>query len=198
MTLLLLISGGAPQWIWRFVMTRKIVALAFSGVLILATGTAFAEKPMAGDNELSARFSYSDVDYGSGSTTDTELTATWGRYVTANHQFGLSVSYVEQEIDDDFFGGESTDGNELGVFYAYNFSTTGTMTPFVGIGASIIGGDLGDIYDSSYGLEAGLKVFPYKHAGFVFSVAYAELQAAESFIDDADGLSVGAGLLIRF
>lgn len=179
-------------------MTRKILALTISSALILAAGSALADKPMAGDNELTARFSYADIDYGNGSTTDTQLTATWGRYVTANHQFGLSVSYIEQEIDDDIFGNESTDGSELGVFYAYNFSTAGTTTPFVGIGASIIGGDLGDVYDLSYGLEAGLKIFPYKNAGFVFSVAYAELQAAESFIDDADGLRVGAGLLIRF
>ena len=179
-------------------MTRKIVGLALSSVLAFSAVPAWANQPVAGDNELAGRLSYLDIDYGSGSVTDTEFTLAWGRYLTANHQVGLNASYIDQEIDDDFAGSVSVDGSTFGVFYAFHFGTAGITTPYIGVNAAIIGGDLGDLYEYGYGVEAGLKVFPYKHAGFVFSVAYTELSADENFIEDADGITVGAGLLIRF
>jgi len=179
-------------------MTRKIVGLALSSVLAFSAVPALADQPVAGENELAGRLNYTDIDYGSGSVTNTEFTLAWGRYLTPNHQVGLNASYIDQEIEDDFGDSLSADGSTLGVFYAFHFGTAGMTTPYIGVNAAIISGDLGDLYDYSYGLEAGLKVFPYKNAGFVFSVSYAELSAAESFIEDADGINVGAGLLIRF
>jgi len=181
---------------------RGIVAVA---VLILC-GTVFAEGFEKGDAELSFRISYVDVDFGStqgldlGGTTDAELTFAGGWLLTQSHELGLSLGYVKQEIEGgDVFQSEDTDGTSLGAFYNYNFTTTSSVTiPFIGFNFAALGGDVGDVYNFQYGVEAGLKIYPFEHGGVVFSIGYTELVAEEDQLPDGSALSLGGGLLLRF
>jgi hypothetical protein len=109
------------------------------------------------------------------------------------HEIGVSVGYFKTEIED-----ISADGGTFGAFYALNFPTSGPMTPYVGVNAAALGGDLGDLYDFQYGAAVGLKVYPFTNGGFNVGLAYQILNAAENYIDDADGFSVAIGLLLRF
>ncbi len=43
-------------------------------------------------------------------------------------------------------------------------------------------------YDFQYGIEGGIKVYPFEHAGVIIGLEWAQLQAAENLYDDADGL----------
>jgi hypothetical protein len=102
---------------------------------------------------------------------DTQLTnidLAYGRYLTDVHEVGVRVGYLDVEFD-----GVGGDGTTLG-------------------------GDLGDAYDFSYGAEAGVKLYAFENAGINFGVAYQRFEGAEKWIDDADGVSVKVGLLMRF
>ena len=58
----------------------------------------------------------------------------------------------------------------LGVFYHFNFNLGGATTPFPGAFYSTIGGDEGDIVDSSYGIEGGVKIHPWENGGFLVAI----------------------------
>jgi len=178
-------------------MNERILRLFFPVLLLTCVVSANAASPTQGNNEFTGRFSYSDISFGSYDQKETELTIAYGRYLTDMHEIGFSASYTDLEADVDGFS-ESVDGSSLGVFYNLNFPTSGSILPFIGVGVATIGGDLGDAYDWGYDISAGLKIYPFQHAGFVFQVSYTELMAAEDFIEDADGIVVGAGLIIRF
>ena len=72
------------------------------------------------------------------------------------------------------------------------------VAPYLGLGFTVLGGDVGDLYDREYGAELGLKVYPFEHAGFLVGVRYANLKAAVEGLPDAFGLSLGVGLLMKF
>jgi hypothetical protein len=158
----------------------------------------FAEGVGKGQNEIAGRLSYANVDAGPVETTETDFSLSYGRYLTDSHQVGLIASYFDQEIEEEGFGSVSADGTALGAFYHFNFLTSGIITPFLGVNASFLGGDIGDVYDFQYGIEGGIKVYPFEHAGFAFGIEWSQLQASEDYYEDADGLAFGAGLLIRF
>jgi len=158
-----------------------------------ALGVLFAMPALSADrgaNEIAGNLSYTDIE----DTSMTMVDLSYGRYVTAMHEFGLTGSYIDLEVDD--LG--SVDGTTLGVFYNLNFDTEGTMVPYLGVGVDTIGGDLGDAYDLGYGVSAGLKMYPYENAGINIAVSYQKLQGAEDFIEDADGTAVTVGLMLRF
>ncbi len=43
-----------------------------------------------------------------------------------------------------------------------------------------------------------MKLYAFENAGVNFGVAYQRFEGAEKWIDDADGVSVKVGLLMRF
>jgi hypothetical protein len=140
---------------------------------------------------------YANVDADDVETTDTRLDLAYGRYLTDSHEVGALVTYFENEID---IGpeSESVDGTGLGAFYHFNFQTAGMITPYLGVNASFLGGDIGDVYDFQYGIEGGIKVYPFEHAGILVGVEWSQLQSDVDGLDDADGLAFGVGLMIRF
>lgn len=163
------------------------------GLLVVMPGAGSAKSVAQGQNEAAGRLSYTDVDYGDFDSSEAQLDFSYGRYITDMHQVGVSAGYFRQEVAD-----VSADGTTVGAFYALHFPASGILTPYVGLSAAFIGGDVGDLYDFQYGVGAGLKIYPYEHAGISVGIAYQQLQAAEDYFDDADGLSFGVGLLIRF
>lgn len=171
-----------------------LVSLASALVLCSAPCVGWAAGKADGANEIAGLITYADVDYGSGvDSQETDIRLSYGRYLTDMHQVGVSVGYFKQEIEN-----ISADGSTLGAFYALHFPMSGNMTPYIGVGAAYLGGDLGDVFDFQYGASVGLKIYPFAHGGFNIGLAYQRLNAAEDFIDDADGFSVVMGLLLRF
>jgi hypothetical protein len=175
----------------------RIVGAFVSCAFLALPIAAHAEAVAKGQNEVAGRFSYADVDAGDVETKDTTLELAYGRYLTDMHEVGVFVSYIDSEVE--VYGdSESFDGYDLGLFYNLNFPMSGIITPYIGVDIATIGGDMGDVYDFSYGASVGIKIYPYENAGVSFGVAYDKLNGAESYIDDADGWSLTAGLLMRF
>jgi len=171
----------------------------------VSLGLTFGGELKKGENEATFRFSYANIDMGSsggldvGSQENTDVHVAWGYLLTDTSEVGVSFGYIKQDFSgSDIFESETTDGTTFGVFYDYNFKTKGQVLPYVGVGVSTIGGDLGDLYDLEFGVEAGIKFYPFDHAGVNVGVSYSKLQGAESGIPDGDGIALGAGLLIKF
>jgi hypothetical protein len=166
-------------------MRKSILAVAVAATAFLAIPVA----SVAADNEVSGSLSYNDIN----DVTLTTAELSYGRYLTEQHEVGLTTSYMRLKVS----GEGSLDGNELGAFYHLNFPMEGSVTPYLGVQASWIGGDLGDAYDFTYGVGGGFKIFPYEHAGFIVSAAYQKLKGAHGY-KDANGTTVNAGLVVRF
>ncbi len=173
---------------------------------LAAFGVVAAGGLEEGDSEVTLRGSYSDTDFGSeggfnfGSTEETDFSMSWGRLISGGHEFGLLVGYVKQDVEGgDLFADESSDGTRFGGFYNYNFSTgSDTMTPYVGAFVATLGGDLGDAYDLSYGAELGVKIYPWEHGGFSAGLGYTELKSDAQGLPDADAISLGFGILLKY
>lgn len=168
--------------------TRILGTLAATALLTLPVAALAAGTP-AGKNEVAGSISYNDIE----DTTLTNLSVSYGRYLTDVHEVGISAGYIDLEVD-----GASADGTMLGGFYHLNFPVHGIIKPYLGVSAAALGGDLGDAYDFSYGVGAGVKIYAFENAGINIGVAYQRFEGAEKWIDDADGTSVNVGLLMRF
>ena len=182
---------------------RKLVCLAIATAL--AVSMTAAGELERGAKEVFGRFSYVNLDLGSasgvsvGEQENIEIEFAFGWLLSDNHELGLSTSYIKEDFSNsDIFVDSETDGSTYGGFYHFNFSTKGMATPFVGVNAAIVGGDVGDIYNFQYGAEAGVKIYPFEHGAVVVSVAYAKLQADEAGVPDADAISLGAGIILKF
>jgi hypothetical protein len=190
-------------------------ALVILGLVTLLAAPALAEAPEQGESEVSFAVSYSDIDRGAGnlgsfenvdfgSTTSTDLTLAYGWYITDMHEVGGILRYtkIEDEFVDVLDGDlvqikTDADGVEYGGFYHFNFNYDATTTPFVGIEVVGFAGDVSDAYDYGYAGIVGLKVYPFDHAGVVFSGSYFERTGADD-LPDADGFELSAGLLIKY
>lgn len=170
--------------------SRLAAVVAAISFLSMPLASHAANVHPAWENEFSGSASYTDIE----DVTFTSAEFSFGRYLTQMHELGINVAYMRVEIS----GLGSVDGTEIGPFYHLNFPTDGNAVPFIGINANWIGGDLNDAYDYSYGVSAGVKVYPYEHAGLVFSVAYQRMNGAQSYINDANGTSANIGVVIRF
>jgi hypothetical protein len=169
------------------IVKNVLVALATLPLVAFSSISTAADK---GVNEVAGSLSYTDVE----DVSTTMLGLSYGRYLTPMHEFGLNASYTKVDVDDF----DNVDGMTVGPFYHLNFDQGGNIVPYVGVSVAYIGGDLGDAYDYSYGLSAGLKVYPYEHVGIVMGVGYQNLVGAEDWIDDADAVAVNVGLALRF
>ena len=167
--------------------TQALFPVATSLLLALPVAGFAADR---GVNEVSGSLAYSDI--GDASTTNIELS--YGRYLTPQHELGVTLGYTDTDVD----GLGSVDGTMLGAFYQFNFDSGGNMVPFVGVDVAYIGGDIGDAYEYSYGASAGIKFYPYEHVGIITGVSYMNMVGAENFIDDEDGFNVSVGLSLRF
>lgn len=174
---------------------QEIVMTATKSLLPIAA-TMLLVMPMIGvaqdrgQNEVAGSLSYTDI----ADVSTTSIDVSYGRYLTPQHEVGLSVAYMDTDVDE--LG--SVDGTTLGAFYQFNFDSGGNMVPFIGADVAYIGGDLGDAYDFGYGLSAGAKYYPYEHVGVIIGIAWQNLTGAENWIDDEDGFNVNVGLSLRF
>ncbi len=171
----------------------------------LLIGPAMAGELEKGDHEVTLRLSYTDTDFGTsggidfGSSKDTEIALTYGWLVTERHEFGFLAGYVRQELKGgDLFADSSTDGTQIGGFYAYNFDLEGMATPYIGVSVATLGGDLGDAYDLEYTAELGVKIYPFEHGGVSAGLGFFKMQADAPGLADADGFHFGVGLLIKY
>jgi hypothetical protein len=170
-------------------MSAYKVLLPVAAVVLLALPMAGIAQDR-GQNEVAGSLSYSDI----GQVSTTSVDVSYGRYLTPQHELGMSLAYTNTDIDE--LG--SVDGTTLGAFYQFNFDSGGNMVPFIGVDLAYIGGDLGDAYDYGYGVSAGAKYYPYEHVGLLIGFSYQNLVGAENWIDDEDGFHLNVGLSLRF
>lgn len=143
-----------------------------------------------GANEVFGSLAYTEV----GDVSTTLIDVSYGRYFTPQHEVGVSLGYMNEDIDN--FG--SVDGTTLGAFYQFNFDSGADFVPFIGLDLAYIGGDIGDLYEYGYGASAGIKYYPYEHVGVLMGVSYMNMVGAENYIDDEDAFNVNVGLSLRF
>ena len=174
--------------------SRNVILAAL--VLVAAMPVSAALKD--GEKELTGSFSYRtrDFDDSDFETTDAQLNVDLGFLLTDNHEVGGRISWFKSEVES---GGESldADGNAIGAFYHFNFGMEGSMTPFVGAFYTIVGGDLGDTLDSDYGIEGGLKIYPWDNGGFIVKAVWDQFTGADDF-PDGDGLGLFAGVGLKW
>lgn len=166
-------------------LNQTLIAASLLLALPMAAGAADR-----GVNEVAGSAAYTDI--GDASTTNIDLT--YGRYLTPQHEVGVTLGYVNTDLDE----AGSADGTTLGAFYQFNFDSGGNMVPFLGLDVAYIGGDIGDIYEYGYGASAGIKLYPYEHVGVLMGISYMNMVGAENYIDDEDGFNVNVGLSLRF
>lgn len=184
---------------------RKLRVLCVGVMLLSCSLASLAEGPVKGENEFSLSASYSKLDFGVaagydlGSTTDSSVGLSYGWMLTDMHEVGFVVSYMKQEFEGgDFFESMDTDGTGFGGFYNLNVKTTGNITPYVGASVIKYGGDMGDAYDIQYGIDGGIKLYPFEHGGIVFSLNYAKLKADMDEMPDADAIGLGVGMILKY
>lgn len=174
-------------------MTRKWTLLAIAA---LVCAPALADPLKKGEKEVDFTFSYDNLDpdgEGSDELKTTIITGSFGWMLTDTQEVGGFLAYNKLDAGD----AGDTDSTQLGAFYHFNFRAGTNMNPYIGARISTISGDLGDIYDTSYGFVGGIKVWPWANAGFNFGVAWDELMGSDDF-EDATDLSMFAGIGIKF
>ncbi len=172
---------------------RKVLVMLT--VLAMVGGmAAYADTLKKGDKEMNFNFSYAKISPDEGDDiTLSQFAGAMGYLITDGNEVGLQFAYQKQ----DYGGGDSSDSNTISAFYHYNFKAGETMNPYLGVLATTYGGDMGDSIDMSYGIQGGVKVYPWSNAGFNFGVQYEQLMGAN---DGGDATNVAAfgGVLIKF
>lgn len=145
-------------------------------VLILCTllgaVPALAGTPRQGEREVAVQLSYSNFSNGSAGSSNTEttlITGNFGYLLTDHHELGFSLGYESQKVV------TTASDSRLGANYTYNFKGGQDATPFLGLHAGVLNysNAFGDSpYKSFYGVEAGVKLYPWDHAGFLFSASW--------------------------
>lgn len=173
-------------------MTTRLAAIL--AVALAATSLASAEVLRQDESEINFAFSYNDLDpdgFGTDIKTTT-LAGSYGYMLTDGHEIGGRLSYLKTEVGD-----ADVDSTQLGAFYQYNFRGGEMLNPYLGGTFSFFAGDLGDFYDYAYGVEGGLKVWPWQNAGFNFGLSWEELTGADDF-EDASSMTLFGGIGIKF
>lgn len=175
---------------------RKILAMAV--VLVVASGmVALADPLKKGNKELNFSFSYDSFDPGGDAdkAKTTMLDGAFGWLLTDSQEVGGLLNYTSTDLGGD---SETTDAYGLGAFYHWNFKAGDSMNPYLGARLGFFGGDLSDFYDMFYGVEGGVKFYPWANAGMNFGLRWEKWTGAEDGIEDADNMSVFAGMLFKF
>ena len=173
-------------------LSRIVVLMALA---LVVTMPAMADLKK-GDKELTASFSYSTQDFDDSDVelTDIDLNVDFGYLLTDRHEVGGRLNWFKTEVEP---GGLDFDGNSFGAFYHFNFNLGGAMTPFVGAFYTVVGGDEGDIVDSDYGIEGGLKIYPWENGGFIVKAVWDQFTGANDN-PDGDGLGLFAGVGLKW
>jgi hypothetical protein len=166
-----------------------------SGLLcgLLFATSAFADQLEKGDTEINFAFTFQQQDIDD-SDLDPELTSlsgSFGYLLTDAHELGAILGYTDLKIEN-----ESTDLFSFGAFYHYNFRAAENLNPYVGAQIATVTGD-DAVSDSSYGLTAGVKMYPWENGGFNFGVSYDQF-AGDGDNPDSNTINVFAGVLIKF
>ena len=166
---------------------RKRIIMALSALLLAGASIAGADQLEKGDREIIFRFSYSNLDFDGpgGDSETTEILGSFGYMLTDHHEVGFGVGYASFD---------SSDSLEYGAAYTYNFRAGTSLNPFL---SALIVGFGGDVFDLGYGVEAGVKVYPWEHGGVLFGLTYRELTGADG-VPDASNLLAVAGLILKF
>ncbi|MCP3962598.1 MAG: outer membrane beta-barrel protein [bacterium] len=169
---------------------RKQIIIALSALLLAGASIADADQLEKGDREIIFRFSYSNLDFDGpgGDSETTEIAGSFGYMLTDHHEVGFGLGYASFD---------SSDSVEYGAAYTYNFRAGTSLNPFLSTLIVGFGGDLDDVFDLGYGVEAGVKVYPWEHGGVLFGVTYRELTGADG-VPDASHLLAFAGLTLKF
>ena len=166
---------------------RKLVVL--TAILVaVPTATAMAQGLEKGDTEIGVSLSFINVNRGGSSNESARLAVEYGRMLTDRHEIGGVLIYTKQN---------EFDAPRFGAFYHYNFSARGNLTPFLGGQVTYIGGDLGNTYDFALGAFAGVKVYPFEHAGFQTGLRYDRIEG-DGPSPDATELALFGSLRIKF
>jgi hypothetical protein len=166
---------------------------AITAAAMLLAPWAHAGFLAEGEMELAFSFAYSDLSVDGGpSATNVVLTGRFGFLLTDTHELGIVLDYADLED----FSGPRGDEIGTGAFYHFNFQAGADMNPYVGGFYTFIGGDAGDVWDTSYGLEAGVKLFPWDSGGFNFGVRWSQLTGDAPA--DASGIDAFAGIQLKW
>lgn len=158
--------------------------------LLAAVSAAQADHLQKGDREIAFRFSYVNFDFeGPGGDVEVaQLDLSFGYMLTDHHEvFGI-------------LGWLATEGYEelaLGGAYTYNFRAGRDLNPYLAVRFFTFEGDVGDIFDYSYGAEAGVKLYPWSHGGFIFGLGYRKMIGADGGQDRTDFAGF-SGLIVKF
>lgn len=176
-------------------MRRQFCLIGVCALTLLVASPALADSLRKGQKEINFDFSYSKLegDDSNQSLKTTLLTGMFGYMLTDGHEVGGILQYSKSEIS----GSASSDSTLFGAFYHYNFQAGPNINPYLGANLATIGGDLGDVFDTAYGIEGGVKVWPWSNGGFQFGVRYTKYQGADNFEDGTETALFG-GVGIKF
>ncbi len=172
---------------------RKVLPAILSVLVLVSALPATAGGLEAGNRELAASAWYVDMDIDDASFKMTNLTGQFGWAFADGHELEVLVGYWKIDLD-----GWDVDGLIWGLGYTYNFSTEGNVVPFLGVEVAKIDGDLGDLYDMTWGAVGGIKVYPWEHGGFRVGVRWGKMNSNMDGLSDADLLGLDAGVVLRF
>lgn len=175
-------------------MKKLLVSIGIVMLLVGTTSVAMADQLKKGDKEMLFSFSYEDLSFdGGGDLKTTDLSGAFGYLLTDANELGGTLLYSKVDAG----SGGSVDSTLLGIFYHYNFKAGTNLNPYIGGFYNFVSGDTGDVFDNVYGLELGIKVYPWSNGGFNFGVNYSQWTGADTN-PDADGLRAFAGVLLKF
>ncbi len=112
--------------------------------------------------------------------------------ITKGNELGFSLNY--SKVDNDLV---SVDGMGIGLWYNYNFRAGDMFNPYLGANYIFYTGDIGDIFDSSYGVQGGVKIWPWENAGMNFGMRY-QWNTGAGDMAGRDPVHLFAGVLIKF
>lgn len=165
--------------------------LTFAVAALLLGVPAAADQLEKGDRQLRFDLAFSTLDFDAervGDSDKIELTAGFGYMLTDHHEIGAAAGWFAQN---------GSDSTILLLYYTYNFRAGQILNPYVAGQFLTYQGDLADLFDIAYGVEVGVKVFPWSHAGFLTGLNYREVRGAED-IFDATEINLFSGLLVKF
>lgn len=159
--------------------------------LVLCIGVSQAAEIAGGTKELMGSFSFTDTD---DQGKDIDLEAALGFFLTPHHEVGPIVLYFKEDPD----VGPSFDDTGFGGLYRFNFAIDNEVwEPFAGAQAIWYGGDFGDFYDYSFGVEVGTRVMAGKRGAINLAAFWNSLTGAD-VTPDVDSVGISAGLSIFF
>ena len=176
---------------------RKMFALFLLFAVVGGTA-AMADALKKGDKELTFAFTYTDQKIKPENGDDLSLTninlgGAFGYCITRGNEVGISGAYQKTEVTDV----DTVSGTVLGFFYNYNFQAGEMMNPFLGANYQFYSGDLGDVWRTSYGINGGIKVYPWANAGMQFGMRY-DWYVKNTGFENSDGWAFFAAIGLKF